>query len=116
MRRNNPWIALMTVVVLLGGTLALSACYVRARGGDVGVEGEFEVDAPPPAVQDEVVVTSPGPGYVWIGGAWEWQGGAHSWGWKSGRWERPPREGQTWVAGHFETRNGKHYYRRGYWH
>jgi hypothetical protein len=116
MSRRKPWIALTALVVLLGSTLALSACYVRARGGEVGVEGEYEVDAPPPAAQEDVVLTSPGPGYVWIGGAYEYNRGGRAWGWKAGRWERPPREGQTWVGAHFETRSGKHYYRRGYWH
>ena len=50
----------------------------------------------PPPVPPEAVVVSPGPQYVWIGGAWEWQG---RWIWVPGRWVVPPRPGVIWVRG-----------------
>jgi WXXGXW repeat (2 copies) len=114
MRRHLNAVAMTTVLLLLGSLIALSGCYVGVRGG--AYEGEVEVDGPPPAVQDEAVIASPGPGYVWIGGAWDWNAGRRNWDWKSGRWERPPRSGVTWERGHFETRSGHHYYRSGHWH
>ncbi len=50
--------------------------------------------APPPALEETIVVPSPGPGYVWIGGEWVWNG---RWFWRTGYWSYHP--GGIWVAG-----------------
>jgi len=42
---------------------------------------------PPPPPQTNVVVLSPGPDYVWVGGAWLWFG--DRWTWQRGYWHRP---------------------------
>jgi hypothetical protein len=44
---------------------------------------------PPPPPAAEQVYMTPGPDYVWVGGAWVW-GGTH-WVWHSGYWYRPMR-------------------------
>ncbi|HYL05386.1 MAG TPA: hypothetical protein VE075_05070, partial [Thermoanaerobaculia bacterium] len=48
--------------VLTGLLLTTTGCYVGVRGGAVGAE--FEVDAPPPVVHEEVVLARPGPDFV----------------------------------------------------
>jgi hypothetical protein len=41
----------------------------------------------PPAPPAEQVFVTPGPDYVWVGGAWLWLG--DSWVWHRGYWHRP---------------------------
>lgn len=110
---NKLKIAMVVLGIAIG--LATLGCYVHARGPGYGAEAEFEVDGPPPAVQEEEVVATPGPGYVWIGGAWDWDVGVRHFVWRSGRWERPPHPEAHWIAPHYEMRGGHHYYHRGHW-
>jgi hypothetical protein len=60
---------------------------------------EYDADnaslAPPPP-QTEVIVTAPGPGYVWIPGAWDWRG---SWVWVGGYWAVAPYPRAVWIQG-----------------
>ena len=67
--------------------------------------------APPPPVQD-VVVASPGPDYVWIGGDWVWNG---RWVWVGGHWGYPPHHGGVWVGPRWESGPHGWYHRDGYW-
>ncbi len=65
----------------------------------------------PPGPYAEVMIGSPGPGYVWIGGYWGWSHGRYVW--IRGHWAR--HRGRTWVPGGWE-RHGEHYeYHRGHW-
>lgn len=112
MRSMNTRKITMLVLTLAVG-LAAFGCYVRAAGPGYGAE--VEVDGAPPAVQEEAVVASPGPGYVWIGGNWDWDVGVRHWAWSSGRWERPPHPEAHWIAGRYEARGGRHYYHAGHW-
>jgi len=66
----------------------------------------------PPALRAEVVLASPGPGYVWIAGYYGWGGGRYYWG--RGRWGRG-RAGRAWVGGRWEQRGRNWVWRRGYW-
>ena len=52
----------------------------------------------PPAPQVEPVVVAPGPGFVWIPGAWEWHG---RWVWVGGYWATPPHPAAIWVEGYW---------------
>ena len=54
------------------------------------------VKTAPPAVRSEVIVTSPGPAYVWVPGSWTWGGAEYVW--TGGTWQQPPRAGAHWVA------------------
>jgi hypothetical protein len=67
---------------------------------------------PPPPV--ERVVAAPGPGYVWIPGYYDWAG--NRWAWRSGHWERPPRQGAVWVPPRTVQRDrGEIEFRVGIW-
>jgi len=66
----------------------------------------------PPAPQTEVIVASPGPGYVWVRGSWEWH---NRWVWAPGRWIFPPRPHAVWVEGRWAPRRGRYVWVRGYW-
>jgi hypothetical protein len=61
---------------------------------------------PPPPPRREVIVTRPGPGYVWVPGYHRWEGGAYVW--VPGRWVLPPQPYyHRWVPGHWrETPRG----------
>ncbi|HEX4341832.1 MAG TPA: hypothetical protein VH255_00475 [Verrucomicrobiae bacterium] len=74
--------------------------------------GDLVVNAEPPPPQNEVIVASPGPGYVWTRGYWEWHG---HWAWVGGRWIVGPRPGAIWVEGRWAPRRGRYVYVRGYW-
>ncbi len=54
------------------------------------------VQIAPPALRSEMIVTSPGPGYVWVPGSWTWGGAEYVWA--GGSWQRPPRDGSHWVV------------------
>jgi hypothetical protein len=108
-------LSLMVFAALALGLVAASSSGCAGGAVGIGVDTEYEVDGPPPAVQDDVVVASPGPGYVWIAGAHEWDPSRKSYAWRAGRWEQPPHGKSAWEAGHYEMRNGHHYYRPGHW-
>lgn len=76
--------------------------------------GEVEVSGAPPAPQIDVETPQPGPGYVWIRGAWVWGPGDH-WVWDRGYWDRPPHPGAVWVGPRYEYRHGHRVYLRGRW-
>jgi hypothetical protein len=108
---------LMALTIAAGmaiGLVVALGCYVAPAAG-VGVGAEFEVDAPPPALQEEVVVVRPGPDYVWIGGYWDWDVGVRHYAWRPGRWDRPPHAHAVWEAPRYEKRGERHYYHRGHW-
>jgi hypothetical protein len=114
--RNFP---LKSVVLASLGGLFVAGCnvYVRPPAAQVAVTVPGEVvvaEAPPPAPPYvEVMAASPGPDFIWIGGAWFW-GGAR-WQWERGHWARPPHRGAVWMPHHYEFRNGRHIFVRGGW-
>lgn len=73
---------------------------------------EIVVTEAPPAAIVEVQTVAPGPGYLWIPGAWVWHG---RWVWEGGRWGHRPRPGAVWVGPHYAYRGGVHVYVRGGW-
>jgi hypothetical protein len=111
--KRQAKVQVLFLMVLAALTLGLVA--LGSAGCSVGVAGEYEVGGPPPPYQDDVVIASPGPGYVWIGGDYEWNGGRKAYAWRTGRWERPPSAHAQWQKGHYEMRNGHHYYQPGHW-
>ncbi|HVU09333.1 MAG TPA: hypothetical protein VHG89_12395 [Verrucomicrobiae bacterium] len=105
MKAPIPPKILLTIAVmpLLAGCVEREMDYDQsppAAAGAVAAESQPE-NPPPPRI--EAVPISPGPGYVWIGGAWEWRG---YWAWVSGRWAYPPHPGAVWVNGAW-VRNGQ---------
>ncbi len=95
--------ALMSAVALTYGC----AVYTEPAGTEV----EVDTDQPAPIV--ETVPANPGPGYVWIGGAWDYRG--HNWVWEHGHYDRPPRAGAVWVPHSYSVRNGKRVFVHGGW-
>jgi hypothetical protein len=99
--------------------MAASLLGLLAGGCDVYVRppdgGEVVVAGPPPEAPPvvEVQTASPGPDYIWIGGAWTWRG--NSWAWERGRWDRPPHPGAHWTVNHYEERGGRRVFVRGGW-
>ena len=68
--------------------------------------------APPPEPGETVVVASPGPDYIWIGGEWVWNG---RWVWVGGHWGYPPYPHAVWIHGSWSR--GPYGWRgaRGHW-
>lgn len=104
---------LLAAVLAAGTTLCLTnGCTVYAPGPPVGVEAEVDVSGDPPPLIVEPIPVSPGPDFIWVGGAWVWNG---QWVWEHGRWARPPHPGAVWVPHRYEVRNGRHVFIRGGW-
>lgn len=74
---------------------------------------EMYVESEPPPPETEVVVASPGPDYIWVGGYWGFNAGARVW--IRGRWERPPHAHAVWVAPRWERRGHGYVLVRGFW-
>jgi WXXGXW repeat (2 copies) len=76
--------------------------------------GVAYVRVAPPRARVEVIATSPGAGYVWIGGYHAWRGSEYVW--VPGRWERPPQPHyRHWVAGHWREHHNGWYWVEGHW-
>src|ERR1051326_1631686 len=73
---------------------------------------EVVVQEAPPPPKTEVIVESPGPGYVWTPGYWSWQG---RWVWIGGRYVVRPHPHAVWVGGHWVRRGRGHVWVEGHW-
>jgi outer membrane lipoprotein SlyB len=67
-------------------------------------------EAPPEPLHEEIVVESPGPGYVWVGGEWVWNG---RWFWRAGYYSYHP--GGVWVVGGWSRGPRGWYHSPGHW-
>jgi hypothetical protein len=68
---------------------------------------------PAPAPLTDVVTPCPAPNALWVPGYWDYNGSGYTW--TAGHWEIPPPATTTYVASHWETRNGANVFVRGYW-
>ncbi len=103
----------LCMVVGLGLGLLTAGCYASA---EVGPGDDYvEVGGPPPPLQADVEIASPGPDYVWVGGRWDWAPDRHDYVWTKGSWEHPPHSGAHWVAPRYEKRGERHVYHPGHW-
>jgi hypothetical protein len=94
----------------VSGIFVLST-FAAACGG--GYARAYVTPAPPPPRVVGAIGYAPGPGYVWMDGFWDLRGSR--WTWVDGRWGRPPRGRNAWVADRWE-RHGEHWrYYRGHW-
>ena len=96
-------------------TLPASASTHVGIGISIGVPPPIIVHRAPPTRVTEVVVASPGNGYVWVPGHYTWQ---NQWVWVPGAWVTPPQPGavgvdgrwdpqaQAWTEGHWEIASG----------
>ena len=78
------------ILAALVVALSLTACPPPPPGDIV------YVPTGPPPLRSEVIVSSPGPGFVWVPGYWNWGGSDYVW--VTGTWQRPPRDGAVWRA------------------
>jgi outer membrane lipoprotein SlyB len=69
-------------------------------------------EAPPAPLPETVVVASPGPDYVWVGGEWVWNG---RWFWRAGYWGYPPYPGAIWIGGGWNQGPRGWYHSQGHW-
>lgn len=79
--------------LIIIAALALGACVVAPVPPPRYVGEPAMVVPPPPPPRVEIIGVAPGPGYVWIGGAWRWGGARYYWA--PGYWG-PPRHGYRW--------------------
>ena len=77
-----------------------------------GLEIRVGHSAPPP-VRYEHRASCPGPGYVWLGGAWDWQG--NDWAWMPGRWDRPVAHDVQWTHARYHREHDAWRYEPAHW-
>jgi hypothetical protein len=105
------------VLFIAIGSLLVTSCVTRERvvyqqAPPPGVSEQVVIPEAPPPIIVETQTLAPGPGFIWIGGAWVWRG---QWIWTHGYWSRPPHPGAVWVPHRYQYRNGIHVYVQGYW-
>jgi YXWGXW repeat-containing protein len=102
-------------VAALALVAAIAGCYGRAYGtaGVVAPSAEVTIESAPPPMRHEVVVASPGPGFVWVAGYWDWDGATYLW--VPGSWVTVDA-GYTWVRPRYVRRGGGWVYVRGYYY
>ena len=75
--------------------------------------GVTYVGVAPPVLRTEVITTSPGSGFVWVGGHWGWRDNDYRW--ISGSWVRPSAGYSVWVPGHWDHDGHGWFWTDGYW-
>ena len=75
--------------------------------------GTTIVTVAPPALQTEVVLAQPAPGYVWLAGCWTWRNEQYEW--RAGHWQMPPNSSAVWVAPRWEQQGNAYKFTEGYW-
>lgn len=86
--------------LLVSATLSSHASVNVGISVGIGRPAPIIIRQAPPRRASEVVVVSPGPGYVWVAGHHTWQNGA--WAWVPGAWIVPPQPGTVWVEGRWD--------------
>lgn len=73
---------------------------------------EITVRQPPPPPREEMRVSPPSQGQIWVPGYWTWN---NDWVWVEGRLENPPERMATWVPGQWNNRGDAWVWRPGHW-
>jgi len=80
---------LVLAIAIASGAYSYGQVYVKVR----------------PSMPRVVRVESPGHGYIWVNEDWTPKGSDYEF--IGGHWVMPPKEGETWVPGHWtETSDG----------
>jgi hypothetical protein len=102
----------LSTLRLLAGLIAagtIGACYSNPAPV-VGVAyGTYE----PPVTPVEVIPSSPGFDYIWVGGHWGWN--VNRYAWVPGSWVVPSRGYSVWVPGRWERDHHGWYFIDGHW-
>ena len=94
-------------------TLALSAALAACGGNPPPEPGAVYAVREPPPRRTEVIVTRPGPDYVWVGGDWRWNGSDYEW--VPGRWQALESGHSNWVPGRWHHNRRGWFYVQGHW-
>ena len=92
---------------------ALVAAAIGVMPACTAPRGRLYVRVGPPAPVVEARVVAPGPGFVWVPGAYRWDGRAYIW--TAGAWQRPPRARARWAPGHWVRDRHGWYFVEGRW-
>ena len=95
------------------GALLLASAVTLGGCGTGGFRAAFYVPGPPPLSLREVIVASPGLGYVWIPGYHQWDGARYVW--VGGRWDHAPRPHARWQSGRWRHSRQGWYFVDGRW-
>jgi hypothetical protein len=87
---------------------ALGACHHTYTA-----PGVVYVREGPPADRVEVISTSPGEHYIWVGGHWAWRD--NNYAWIPGSWVLPTASYSAWVPGHWAHEANGWYWIDGHW-
>ena len=108
---------LIASIVAAGALPLFSGCtrtvYVQSPPPPPGAAVEVAPVEGPPPPQTEVIMPSPGLGYVWVDGYWGWVGGR--WAWSGGHWVLPPYRGAVWIGPRWVHRGHGYVLVRGHW-
>jgi hypothetical protein len=103
----------VALAVALATILVSTLTFAPAASARVNIG--IRVDAPPPPLRHEVVITRPGRYHVWVPGHWDWSPRRHAYVWIPGVWVRPRHHHAVWVPPHWEHRGNATFFIRGHW-
>jgi YXWGXW repeat-containing protein len=90
-------------------TAAIGACYSSPDHVYGVAYGTYE----PPLTPVEVIPSSPGFNYVWIGGHYRWDSDRYVW--TPGSWAVPARGYSVWVPGRWDRDGHGWFWVNGHW-
>ena len=117
---NNSYVIKSPLLAVLAGACLVGGCVHQAHQPPAAantpppatVGHEIVVDRPPPMPVVETMDIAPGPGFVWIPGAWVWR---TQWVWDRGHWAHPPQPDAVWVSPRYENRGSAQVFIPGGW-
>jgi hypothetical protein len=105
----------LALAVVLATSLLAAPSFTPSAAASPRINVGIRVNAPPPPLRREVVVTRPGRSHVWVPGHWDWAPGRNEYVWVPGAWERPHHRHAVWVGPRWERRGHDTFYIRGHW-
>ena len=93
----------------------VSICVILALAAPAFAQVSFDIHFGPPPPRREVVVESPFEGAIWVAGYNQYDYDNNEYRWRPGSWQRPPREGASWVKPRYDRRGGRYGFVAGHW-
>jgi PPE-repeat protein len=90
-------------------------CGILTLAAPAFAQVSFDIHLGPPPPRREVVMEAPFEGAIWVAGYNQYDYDNNEYRWQPGSWQRPPREGASWVKPRYDRRGGRYGFVAGHW-